>query len=493
MMVQFCLTFWPSQLRSQTYFEYSPKATQAYDLIFSLRFREAREALVRLKIDEPDNLIIHSLNNYLDCLGIFIGERTETYEKLRHLKQQRLSAIRNTGDRHSPYYFYTQADIHLQWAITRVKFEDYFAAVMEIKRAYSLLVRNAELYPDFMPNKKNLGLLHALIGTVPDQYRWGPKILGMSGTIAQGKAEIEEVLAYADKHDFVFKDEAYVMYAYLLLHLKNEEERAWELISSAPIDPTKNPLGCFIKANVAMKTGRNDIAIDILDNKPKGPDYFPFPYLEFMEGVARLQKLDVNADVPLRQFLQHTRGLHYIKEAYQKLAWHELIHGRPFRYEKYMEACKRLGSDVVEEDKTAQYEARIGHMPDPDLLTARVLFDGGYYDQAIRYLEKLDSGLLTEKKFELEYYYRLGRLKHASGDYPAAIKHYQNTISLGAFEGFYFACNAALMMGQIYEKQMLYDLAKEAYHQTLGIKPDQYQSSLHQKAKAGLNRIADLP
>ncbi|MBK8502704.1 MAG: hypothetical protein IPL46_11060 [Saprospiraceae bacterium] len=149
----------------------------------------------------------------------------DTYEKLKQNKELRLSAIRR-GDDQSPYYLYTQADIHLQWAITRVKFEDYFQAVMEIKRAFSLLSKNEELFPDFMPNKKNLGLLHALIGTVPDQYRWGVKLLGMSGTIAQGRSEIEEVLSYARSNDFVFRDEAYVMYAYLLLHLENKGEEA---------------------------------------------------------------------------------------------------------------------------------------------------------------------------------------------------------------------------------------------------------------------------
>ena len=479
-------------LTAHTYFEYSPQAREAYELIFSLRFQEARESLVRLRITEPDNLIVHSLYNYLDCLGIFIGEQSETYEKLRHQKQLRLNEIRDHGDRQSPYYLYTQADIHLQWAITRVKFEDYFAAVMEIKRAFNLLTRNEALFPNFMPNKKNLGLLHALVGTVPDQYRWAPRLLGMDGTIAQGMAEIEEVLIHAENEDFVFRDEVYVMYAYLLLHLENQGEKAWALIDAAPIDPTQNPLACFVKANVAMKTGRNDLAIKVLEDKPEGPAYFPFAYLHFMEGVAKLQTLDPDADQPLMRFLQQTRGMHYIKEAYQKLAWHELIHQRPHRYQRYMEACARLGAAVVEEDKTAQYEARIRHVPEPNLLTARVLFDGGYYLRAIRYLEKMDQRLLSETKWQLEYHYRLGRLKHANKDLSEALIYYQKTVDLGEFEGFYFACNAALMMGRIYEKQGNVEKAKEAYQRTLSIKPDQYQSSLHQKAKAGLNRLTEM-
>lgn len=472
------------------YFEYSPQATKTYELIFSLRFSEARQELVNLRITEPQNLIAHSLSNYMDCLSIFIGEQVESYEKLKQNKDLRLSAIRD-GDRQSPYYLYTQADIHLQWAITRVKFEDYFQAVMEIKRAFGLLTRNEELFPAFMPNKKNLGLLHALIGTVPDQYRWGVRLLGMSGTIAQGRAEIEEVLQYARQNEFVFRDEAYVMYAYLLLHLENKGDEAWKMIEHSSIDARVNPLACFVKANVAMQTGRNDQAIEILVNKPQGPDYFPFPYLYFMEGVARLNRLEVGADRFLTRFLQETRGIHYIKEAYQKLAWYELIQGHPDRYLKYMEACKVHGASVIDEDLTALYEARLNRIPDRHLLVARILFDGGYYQKARKHLEEEIPENFEQPELQLEYLYRLGRVYHQLQMYSNALEYYDKVIDQGRYEGYYYACNAALMSGNLYEKQGEFDKAKEYFELALDIKPDEYRSSLHQKAKAGLNRIED--
>ncbi len=487
------MVLWPAATASaQGYFEYSATAVETYELIFSLRFQEAKESLVRLKITEPDNLIVHSLGNYMDCLSLFIGEQNKTFEKIKQHKQQRLAAIKK-GDRQSPYFLYTQADIHLQWAITRVKFEEYFQAVMEIKRAFHLLERNEQLHPDFMPNKKNLGLLHALIGTVPDQYRWGLKILGMSGTIAEGRREIEEVIDHAKSHPFVFRDEVYVMYAYLLLHLENQGEEAWQMIQNAGIDATTNPLACFVHANIAMKTGRNDMAIQILENKPEGRDYFPFPYLSFMEGVARLNRLDPSARDYLLRFLKETRGLHYIKEAYQKLAWHARIHGERQGYLGYMSLCKSLGSAVVEEDKTALYEARSGRMPDQALLKARVLFDGGYYAEARHVLEERRTASLSEKIHQLEYTYRMARIYHAQGDYTAALRYYHQTIEHGRFEGVYFACNAALHSGLIFELLGQPQKARNYFDMTLTIKPDQYQSSLHQKAKAGLLRIEDLP
>lgn len=479
-----------SEVAAVGYFEYSSTAQQAYKQIFSLRFQEARSTLVHLQVQEPDNLILHSLHNDMDCLAIFIGEREDTYAQLREKKQERLELIRK-GDSGSPYYLFTQADIHLQWAITRVKFEDYFQAVMEIKRAFHLLERNAELFPAFMPNKMNLGILHALVGTVPDQFRWGLKLLGMSGTISQGKAEIEEVLQHAESNDFVFRDEIYVMYAYLLLHLENQGEEAWKVLTRAKLDPQKNPLACFVTANVAMQTGRNELAIDLLANKPDGDHYFSFPYLSFMEGVARLNRGDVDADAYLKFFLRNTKGKHYIKEAYQKLAWHAIIHDYPDRYFAYVNACKEQGAAVIDEDISALNEARADHMPDRDLLMARVLFDGGYLPKAASHLESVDPSKYQDKALKLEYHYRLGRINHALKHYTKALPYYDMTIMEGRYDRHYFACNAALMSGRIHELKNNNELAIESYELALAMQPDQYRASLHQKAKAGLLRISD--
>ncbi|MCB0689857.1 MAG: tetratricopeptide repeat protein, partial [Saprospiraceae bacterium] len=208
-------------------------------------------------------------------------------------------------------------------------------------------------------------------------------------------------------------------------------------------------------------------------------------------GVARLNRLEKGADRYLSRFLRETRGLHYIKEAYQKLAWHELVHDHPERYLKYMEACKVHGASVVDEDITALYEARLNRVPDKHLLRARILFDGGYYEKAKDYLEFSAPKQYAQPESQLEYLYRLGRVYHALSDYQRALDYYARTIEMGRYEGYYFACNAALMSGNIYEKTGAYEQAKEFFNMALDIKPDEYRSSLHQKAKAGLNRLED--
>jgi hypothetical protein len=105
----------------------------------------------------------------------------------------RLDKLRD-GNQQSPYYLYTQADIHLQWAFCKIKFGEYVSAVFEVKKAYSMLQANQKKFPDFRPNVKSLGLLHTLFGAVPDKYKFGARLLGLKGSIGQGLKELNSVL-----------------------------------------------------------------------------------------------------------------------------------------------------------------------------------------------------------------------------------------------------------------------------------------------------------
>ncbi|NJN35084.1 MAG: hypothetical protein HC817_13315, partial [Saprospiraceae bacterium] len=143
-------------------------------------------------------------------------------------------AALKSGDEKSPYRLYTQAQVQLFWAMNHAKYGNWIALSNNLSTAYELLEKNQRLFPQFMANKMSLGVLHCLVSTVPDSYKWVVRFVsGMNGTMAQGLSEIEEVLAYAKKSDFVFEQEALVMYAFLMMHLNNQSEKAWQLVSTS--------------------------------------------------------------------------------------------------------------------------------------------------------------------------------------------------------------------------------------------------------------------
>jgi hypothetical protein len=179
-------------------FEMSAKTRLAYNQALSLRFGEAAATVADLKIAEPNNLMVHFVENYIDCLKIFLNEKESELRQLEPNKDKRLALLKK-GDPKSPYYRYTQAQIRLMWAMSRLKFNEYLTAMREISAAFSDLEENQRLFPSFMPNKQALGVLHSIAGNTPDSYKGVVKFVsGLNGTVEQGRAELEEVYVSVD-------------------------------------------------------------------------------------------------------------------------------------------------------------------------------------------------------------------------------------------------------------------------------------------------------
>ncbi|HMR43912.1 MAG TPA: tetratricopeptide repeat protein [Saprospiraceae bacterium] len=477
-------------LKAEKRFEFTTPAKEAYDLAMSLRFDEARSLLQKIKSSDPDNLIVYHIENYIDFFTVYISENQALFYKLEPNKEFRIEKIRE-GDPGSPYYLYLQANVRLHWALARLKFEEYFTAFREVNRAFKLLQENSRKFPDFMPNKKDLGILHAMVGTIPDEYKWGVELLSsLNGTIDQGRKEIEEVLEYARRQPFIYENETRVLYAYLLFYLDDAGDAAWEILKNGNhIDPKTNPLACFTLANLAMRSGKNDEAANILSNRPKGAQYFPFPCRDFMLGLAKLRRLDNDAGQYFQLFLKNFNGRHFIKEAYQKLAWLALIQNDSNNFNRYNKLCLQKGNSVVGSDKNAHSEAASGIVPDIILLKARLLFDGGYYQRAYDLLKRKSSANFTSTRHQIEFTYRLGRILHMLHRHNEALRFYQRTIDSGADKPYYFACNAALQAGLLLEDLKRYVGARNYFQQCLKIKPEEHASGLHQQAKAGLERL----
>ena len=152
-------------------FQMNERMQQSYTHIINLEFEAANKLLQIEQLENPDNAILVLHQNYIDFLTILIGEEEEFFSTAKELKSDRVDFIKD-GDDSSPYYLYAQAEVHLQWAFARIKFEEYLTAAYEIQKAYSLLEKNHEQFPNFKLNIKGLGLLHTLVGAIPEKYQW---------------------------------------------------------------------------------------------------------------------------------------------------------------------------------------------------------------------------------------------------------------------------------------------------------------------------------
>lgn len=484
-----CISLIFNKLWATGTFEFSPLARQAYEKTLAMKFDEAEKLVAQLKKSEPNNLVVHYIQNHEDCLKIFISEEKSEYDRLIGNEEKRIDALKN-GDSKSPYFLFTQAQVRLFWAMDKAKFGNYLDAFNDATKAFELLENNQKKFPTFIPNKMTLGVLHSVVGAIPDSYKWGLKLLsGMNGSVQQGQAEIEEVIRYAKTNDFVFEQEAMAMYAFLMLHLNNNNEEAWNIVNNGKLKPKESLLATFALANVAMRTAHTDKAIELLQNRPQGNGYYPMYFLDYMLGLAKSFRGDGDADVYLKKYAYNFKGRNYLKEVQQRLAWFELLRGNPNGYKLFIENCKTTGRADIGNDKNALKEAKSGIAPDPILLRGRLFFDGGYYQKAYDLLKNKSESDYSNAVNKLEYNYRMGRITQMMHKSNEAIQYYDKAIQQGRQTKYYFACASAMQLGIIYEENNQSEKARQFYNYCLSLNPDDYADSFHAKSKSGINRL----
>jgi len=477
-------------------FDFNSNCREAYRSILSFHFTEAGKLLNAEKTAHPSNLIPIYLENYIDFFTVFIGEEPSAFEKFRKAQEMR-SDILKKGNRESPYYRYCLGNMRIQFAICRMKFGEYKSAALDISRAYGDLKENAQLHPDFLLQNSGLGLIHVLAGIIPDNYSWVLKILGLEGDVQKGLDEIALMAGYAGSNETyqLFRIESLFYLAFLDATLGKDAKNALRILQKFVDQKTTfpgptNPLLIFVRASILAKAGKTDEAIlNLKQYHPEGEE-FPFCYLDYLTGLNKLNRLDPDADLYFIRFLKNFRGRNYIKSCYQKLAWTFLIKGNIPKYEEYIGKALTRGALFVDNDMQASREAKSKEQPNVILLKARLLSDGGYTDRAIHLLlDQSVKNVVKTPKDLLEYNYRLGRIYQQSGNHPDALKYFGITMRDGASQSWYFAENAALQSGIIYEQNKDYRNAARCYRLCLSMKNTEYKNSLDQKARLGLKRI----
>jgi len=479
-------------LATQASFNFNDNCKQAYTDMMCLRFAKAGIRIQSEKKLNPDNQVPFIIENYIDFLKVLIGEEEKDFLTLKSNKEYRLRKLAKEG-KDSPWYLYSQSLIYLQSGVARLKFGEYVNASLDINRAYRLLIENQRKFPDFVMNKAGLGILHSLIGTVPAKYQWAVRSLQFEGTISEGNSEIKEAYLQvsSDPQLNFLLPETVFLFTFVTLNLTADIPAALNLAekfnrSNLTSIINESPLLIYSFANIYNRAGENDKAIQLLTFCPRTADRYPFHYLNYMLGVAKLNRLDKDACYPILNFLGSFKGKNYIRSAYMHLAWYYLIQNEPEQYNTYIERIKLRGNDQVDNDREALAFANKIIKPNSQLLKARLLFDGGYYARA---KQELDGFKATDDKSGLEHVYRLGRIYHNWGKIDDAISNYKETIKKGENLPYYFAANSSLQLGMIYEKQNDFIQAKVYYLKVLDMDFDEYQFSITNKAQAGLNRI----
>lgn len=470
-------------------FDFNANCMKAYGYIFELKLNAARQLIAAEKKSNPGNSIVPLLENYVDFFHLLTTANKNDFERLKGNKSARLNQIEGDIEK-SPYSLYAQAEINLQWALIRTRFGEQFNAALEIKKANASLQENAKKYPDFQLNAKGLGLINAVLGSLPEGFmKRTLSTFGIKGDVKTGLTMMQRLVAGLPSSVYEpFYEEVVFYYSFVLVDVAHSQNAYAETIKYIARVSDASLLKSYLKAYVCAKKGHNEEAITALTNRPSGQQYQPFPYLDYLMGITRLNKMDLTATAYFNRFLQSNKGVDYVKDTYLHLAWIELITGDAKGYDQYAARVKGLGYTFNERDKQALNEIADA-VPNVGLLKARLLFDGGYYTKSLEILSNIKEADLKTVKDRTEYFYRLGRNNDELDKADAALENYQKAVNYGKGLKAYFAANSALFMGKIYMKKRSYSQAKACFNTAINMKGHQYENSIESEARDSLKRI----
>ncbi len=485
----FWLFFYAFSLQgAQPYFSFTPALIEAQKHIVNLKIEQARQLLAAEKKSHPDNIAPVYLEAYIDYYLMLINQDDVEVARLEKQKNTRLLQYEKIPVS-SPYHLYAQALTYLQWATIHIQHEKYVSAAIEFRSAYNLLHLNQQKFPQFLPTLKEMGMLKTVLGAVPDNYQWILSITGFKGNIREGIAMVKTYLnSNIPDEQFIEKNSAR-QYLILLELNYNSKEEAWKYCEEFTKDVSTNLSACYIRSFVAIKTGNNDDAINTLLNKPTGTEYVPFLLLDYELGIAKLNRLDSDADMYLKRFVSFYKGRETIKDAYKRLSWFYLIHDNKEKYEIYKGLSQKYGASLSAEEKMAEKESQFLYTPHVQILKGRLLFDGGYLQKAEQVFNGINEKTLINQYQKIEFQYRLARVMHEQKKLSKAIELYIRVIELSDGTKFYFAPNSCLQLGYINEKLGMIKTATYYYEKVLTYKNYEYKTSISQKAKAALNKL----
>ncbi len=461
---------------------------QAYQDVISLKINSGQRLVLKARQQNPDNLIPDLLQGYTDFFTLFFNENPAEYKARKESFDNRIERFK-AGNESSPYYNYCLSIAYLQKAMVAIKFNEKFAAFFAFKKAFSYIKDNRKDYPSFLPNDMIYAPMQVIAGIIPDGYKGIAGMLGIKGSISNGMNMMRGFVNSNNEDAQFFFNEGAFYYTYLLFYVQNQPTEAFAFIKQKNLDLVNNHLFAYMAANLSLNNKRADAAKTIILNRNPSPDYLSIQMWNYEMAFIKLDHLELaEAANDFETFLAAFKGNFYVKDACQKLSWCYYLQGNMPAAEKARQMILKRGNLVSDADKQAYREAKAGRYPNPFLLKARLLSDGGYNKEALQMLVGKTTANFTKQEEKVEFNYRVARIYDDMERDTEAVQAYSATITLGRNSHEYFASRAALQAGLIYERRGDKQKAIEYFQQCLSMDNHDYKDSIDQKAKAGIAR-----
>ncbi len=441
-------------------FDFNPRCLQAMQAALDLRLIDAQKLIDEEKASDPGNGYAIYLEHYTESIGLIISENEELYTKLIDSYEERMEKMDELDDG-SPDNRWLQAEMLFQVGLAQIKFGNRFNGATKILASYRKTRSLRQEFPGFWQIEKLTGIYNIILDFIPPYMRWASDMFGVSGNSELGLYQLQHY--YEKARDIPGLAEESVIVANLAYKLTWQEEKGLVFLAWQNAEILDNTLVRYLYANTANFANHSGMALEILSGIQREEIQAEFYNLDYLTGRCKLNHLEPGANIYLQYYLDHYPGPDYKKDACNRLSFYYLIFGDLQKYQEYRAMIGQVGQELRDPDQDAVLESRADHIQHTGLLKARLLCDGGYFEEAMECMNAIDPGQLGELAYKLEYHYRLGRIYQLGGRPEMAITELTRAFDDGKSAPYTFATRAALNLGKIYEEKKEYATASRWY------------------------------
>ena len=469
-------------------YSFNDNCKNAWMLLMDLKVKEAKSLMAKEIARNPTNYYAYYLDQTCDAFKILINSDDEEYESFLETYEWKRDTMDDKYE-DSPYYLMCKSEMDLQLGFFKVMHDSQFSGVRSSYFGYREVYKNIELYPDFMPSRMIDGFFNTALSNLPPFLKSTVSVFGVTTNFSYGMKTLAKV--YKSQKAIKGMNAYSALFLIFSAKINKSPELVYDFVHSLDDEIKDLFVLKYFRGNIEYRTGHNEMAYRTISSLNYNNSSYARILYDYMMGKILLRKLDPKAGYYLESYLKRLKKKEYFKEMTYNLALYYLINGNRAKYEELCETVISQGAEMNERDREALYDASVDYSPDIRLVKAKLLLDGGYYKRCNQQLILFNNKPKPELPYLLEYHLLKGKYMIRTGNKEEAVRMLKWVVEKGEDEDYYFACEAALVLGEIYEAAGELELALEYYKLSDDLYESEYYEYLGAKAKKGIYRLKE--
>lgn len=384
-------------------------------------------------------------SSYLGAYSQFLDFIKDEQKDHITLFEEEIAALENLSESNTSQRDLMLINLQVQQGLLRLMNDDRLEGVYRIYKSYNAF----ELLDSSRYNALEFKKLKAMFLIFADQVESGNSfvswLFGIEGNEELGFRQLKAYLKEVKPFEGLYI-EGLVLFAYCKLKFSdlNDREFKWLLSEAGNF---KSPLLTFVVLQNGIKLHYpKDELLSLLNMDEQ--KWLHFPLLYYLKGRILLDALNGEGELDLNRFLAQYQGNSYKTDALLRLARFKHIQGLNHQRDSLLTLIDQATALPTSMDRQADNEYLFLQERPLALSKARFLFDGGQYKKARMALE--DATLDNYTAFyQVEWWYRLGRIEHKLLNTSAALEAYNKVIQLSDDDKRYYGPYAALFSARL--------------------------------------------